>query len=335
MDKNQTTEYTNDTTTQTSSDWKQATGELNIKLVNDYLFRALLQKNNRVLKGVIASLLHMKMEDIQSVIIKNEIILGKHIPDKAFILDIRVLMNDNSIINLEMQVVDQCNWVERSMSYLCRCFDNLSKGDDYINAKPVVQIGLLDYTLFPDAPEFYASYYLMNEKSHKIYSDKLRISVVDLTHIDLATDEDKLYGIDHWARLFKSRTWEDLKMLAENNPIIDEAASTIYSISQDNILLEQIRARDEAIAHENYLRKQLEEHIRARDEAIAHENYLRKQLEQKDKQMEEHIRARDEAIAHENYLRKQMEEQTKQRQEDALLIESLRKEIEELRLNQK
>ena len=199
MDKNQTTEYTNDTTPQTSSDWKQATGEINIKLVNDYLFRALLQKNNRVLKGLIASLLHMEMEDIQSVIIKNEIILGKHIPDKAFILDIRVLMNDNSIINLEMQVVDQCNWVERSMSYLCRCFDNLSKGDDYINAKPVVQIGLLDYTLFPDAPEFYASYYFMNEKSHKIYSDKLRISVVDLTHIDLATDEDKLYGIDHWA----------------------------------------------------------------------------------------------------------------------------------------
>ena len=48
-------------------------------------------------------------------------------------------------------------------------------------------------------------------------------------------------------------------MLAENNPIIDEAASTIYSISQDSILLEQIRARDEAIAHENYLRKQMED----------------------------------------------------------------------------
>ena len=328
MDKNQTTEYINNATPQTSSDWKQATGELNIKLVNDYLFRALLQKNNRVLKGLIASLLHMEMEDIQSVTIQNEIILGKHIPDKAFILDIRVLMNDNSIINLEMQVVDQCNWVERSMSYLCRCFDNLVKGDDYINAKPVVQIGLLDYTLFPDAPEFYASYYLMNEKSHKIYSDKLRISVVDLTHIDLATDEDKLFGIDHWANLFKSRTWEELKVLAENNPIIDEAASTIYSISQDNILLEQIRARDEAIAHENYLRKQVEEHIRARDEAIAHENYLRKQ-------MEEHIRARDEAIAHENYLRKQMEDKDNQLIEKDSLIAKLLKENEELRRNQK
>ena len=103
-------------------------------------------------------------------------------------------------------------------------------------------------------------------------------------------------------------------MLAENNPIIDEAASTIYSISQDDILLEQIRARDEAIAHENYLRKQIEEQA---------------------KQMEEQIRARDEAIAHENYVRKQMEQKDKQLAEDALLIESLRKEIEELRRNQK
>ena len=103
-------------------------------------------------------------------------------------------------------------------------------------------------------------------------------------------------------------------MLAENNPIIDEAASTIYSISQDNILLEQIRARDEAIAHENYLRKQLEEHIRARDEAIAHENYVRKQMEQKDRQI--------------NVL-------SKQRDEDSLLIAKLLKENEELRRNQK
>ena len=40
---------------------------------------------------------------------------------------------------------------------------------------------------------------------------------------------------------------------------IDEAASTIYSISQDSIMLEKIRAREEAIAHENYMKKQLDE----------------------------------------------------------------------------
>ena len=117
-------------------------------------------------------------------------------------------------------------------------------------------------------------------------------------------------------------------MLAENNPIIDEAASTIYSISQDNILLEQIRARDEAIAHENYLRKQMEEHIRARDEAIAHENYVQKQMEKKDKQLDQQAKQL-------NQQSKQINVLSKQRDEDALLIAKLLKENEELRRNQK
>jgi hypothetical protein len=33
--------------------------------------------------------------------------------------------------------------------------------------------------------------------------------VLDLRQIDMATDEDKAYKLDYWARLFKARTWED------------------------------------------------------------------------------------------------------------------------------
>ena len=54
---------------------------------------------------------------------------------------------------------------------------------------------------------------------------------------------------------------------------IDEAASTIYSISQDSTKKEKIRAREEAIAHENYMKKQLKEQAR--------------QLDEKDKQLDE------------------------------------------------
>ena len=62
---------------------------------------------------------------------------------------------------------------------------------------PVIHIGFLDYTLFPDAPEFYATNMLLNVKNHRIYNDKFRLSVVDLTQIELATEEDKTYQIDY------------------------------------------------------------------------------------------------------------------------------------------
>lgn len=36
----------------------------------------------------------------------------------------------------------------------------------------------------------------------------------ELNNEEFATEEDKAYGIDYWAKLFKSTTWEELKILA-------------------------------------------------------------------------------------------------------------------------
>ncbi len=242
----------------------QATGPLPVSMTNDYLFRALLQKNNHVLKGLICSLLHLKMNEVRSVVILNPIVLGEHIDNKDFIMDIRCLLNDDTMINLEMQVVNQLNWPERSLSYLCRSFDHLESGQDYNQAKAAIQVGILDFTLFAEEPEFYATYMMSNIKNHRIYSSKLRLSVLDLTHIELATKEDQLYHIDYWASLFKATTWEEIKMLAQKDGMIKEATDTIIQLTQD----EQIRQRCEARAdylywqkiEENY-KKELEEKV--------------------------------------------------------------------------
>jgi len=222
-----------------------ATGPVAIPLTNDYLFRALLQRNNNVLKGLLCSLLQMKEEQIQSVVITNPIILGEAIEDKDFFLDISVVLNNHTIINLEMQVINQHNWLERSLSYLCRCFDNLNKGMNYQDVKSAIQIGILDFTLFPEYPEFYATYQLLNVKTFTKYSDKLRLSVLDLSQIPLATEEDKACGLDHWAALFKATTWEEIKMLAQNDKYINEACETIYQLTQEERISLQCEARED------------------------------------------------------------------------------------------
>jgi len=38
----------------------------------------------------------------------------------------------------------------------------------------------------------------------------------------MATEEDKDYQIDYKARLFKAKTWEEIKMLAENSEYLQE-----------------------------------------------------------------------------------------------------------------
>ena len=119
------------------------------------------------------------------------------------------------------------------MSYICRSYDNLNRGGKYKDAKPVIHIGFLDFSLEGAEPEFYATYKLANVKTGQIYSDNVTLCVVDLNKTELATDEDKKYGIDKWAKLFKAKTWEAVKMLAEEDVYINEASKTIYELCAD------------------------------------------------------------------------------------------------------
>ena len=232
--------------------WKNLTGALPVEMTNDYLFRALLQSDNETLKALLASVLRMDISDIESARITNEIPLGSHVDSKEFIMDVNVGLNDRANINLEMQVIKETWWSDRSLSYICRSFDNLNKGAPYDMAKPVRQVAFCDFTLFNEAPEFYAVYKVLNEKHPEVvYSDKLIITNIDLNRIDLATDEDRFYKTDEWARFFKAETWEDMKMLAEGNTTMNRAISGIWQLTDDDIIREQCRAREEWIINDN------------------------------------------------------------------------------------
>ena len=101
-------------------------GKLPYTMTNDYMFRAVLQKNTYALKGFLYALLSLPDGSIQNVEILNPIQLGETINDKTCVLDIKIRLNLNQIINIEMQVHDLGNWPERSVTYLCRSFDQLN-----------------------------------------------------------------------------------------------------------------------------------------------------------------------------------------------------------------
>lgn len=90
-------------------DLDTVTGPVAVRITNDYLFHAPLQSNDKVLNSLIRSLLHLTPEEITAAEIANCIELGAAIDEKEFILGIKVHMNSNITINLEMQVINQHN----------------------------------------------------------------------------------------------------------------------------------------------------------------------------------------------------------------------------------
>ena len=245
--------------------FQNAAGKIDYTLMNDYMFRAVMQKSQNVLRGLICSLLHLNPQTVKSVAILNPIELGKAFDDKTFVLDIKVLLDNAAVINLELQVIQQSFWCNRSLSYLCCIFNNLEKGEDYSQIKPAYHISIVDFSPFPDYPEFYAANKMMNIKKHYIYNDNFTLNVLDLNQIELATSEDKAYKIDYWAKLFKAKTWEDLKMLAQKDDIFEETCETIYNLNQDDVARYWCEAREEG----QRILRTYESLIKADKEALA------------------------------------------------------------------
>ena len=62
------------------------TGVIQYNMTNDYMFRYILQKNEKVLRGLISALLHLKPEEIVSVEIQTQLICLKTSPEKTLYL---------------------------------------------------------------------------------------------------------------------------------------------------------------------------------------------------------------------------------------------------------
>ncbi len=61
----------------------------------------------------------------------------------------------------------------------------------------------------------------------------MRLSVLHLNRTDMATEEDIKYSRHFWARFFNVKTWEEMFQLAENNPVVAEAAKSIYRVTAE------------------------------------------------------------------------------------------------------
>lgn len=257
--QNYQTNLSTDVSGITLESYLNATGKIRYTMTNDYMFNVIF-RNTDILTELLCSLLDLNKEQIRSVEIKNSLLSGDTGLEKAFILDINISLNDNTLINIEMQVNNLGDWFDRSLSYLCRSFDQLYHGEDYSSTKSVLHIGILDFNIFPARPEFYSSYKLMNVKNHQIYNDKFELRVLQLKHADLATQKDIDCGLAHWAALFKASTWEEIKMLAHEKPVFDTVAQTLYKSNADEQIRYACQVREEYEFQMKRRQQQLDEY---------------------------------------------------------------------------
>ena len=214
----------------------------------DFAFKEIMA-NETARIGFLAAVLELNPESIKETVILNTFLRREHEDDKQGILDVRLRMDNEAEIDIEIQLSELNIWADRSLFYLAKMFtEQIKPGESYRLLKKCVSISILDFVLFKDEANFYSCFHIMEDTRHFRYTDKMEFHVIELPKLPVKEDYSKL---ELWAKFINAEKKEEFDMLAEKDSYIDSAYRQLQIISQDEQMRMEYEAREKAMRDYN------------------------------------------------------------------------------------
>lgn len=224
----------------------------------DYAFKEIMT-NEKARIGFLSAVLRIKPEDIRKTQILNTNLRKEHEDDKLGILDVRILMNDDTETDIEIQLAEQKVWANRSLFYLSKMYvEQIAAGQDYTVFKKCVSISVLDFDLFIGETEFYSCFHIREDNRNFIYTDKMELHVIELPKLSKELKND-CSSLELWARFINAEKKEEFDMLAQRDSYIASAYGQLQMVSQDREKRLEYEARQKAIWDYNQMMREAEE----------------------------------------------------------------------------
>ena len=236
----------------------------------DFAFKEIMT-DEKARTGFLSAVLKINPEDIKETQILNTNLRKEHEDDKQGILDVRLLLNNDSEIDIEIQLSQLKVWAERALFYLAKMYtDQIAPGQSYKVFKKCINISILDFELFPDETEFYSCFHIREDTRSFIYTDKMEFHLIELPKLPKELKEDSS-DIELWAKFINAERKEEFDMLAQKNKYIESAYKRLQVISQDRQKRLEYEAREKAILDHNQMMLEAEERGEERGRELAEE----------------------------------------------------------------
>ena len=221
-----------------------------MKPIIDFAFKEIMT-DEKARIGFLSAVLKLKPEEIKETYILNPYLDKVHEEDKLGILDVRILMNNDTEIDTEIQLSEMRIWTNRALFYAAKMFtDQIEQGQKYDVLKKCVSISILDFDLFKDQKEFYSSFHIREDTRNFLYTEKMEFHVIELPKLPEELKENSS-DVELWAKFINAEREEEFDMLAKQNPYIESAYKKLQIISQDKEKRLEYEAREKAIRDYN------------------------------------------------------------------------------------
>lgn len=219
----------------------------------DIIFQAIFGEvgSENITKDFLEKILKRKIEKIS--LDKNPILRRELKDDKLGVLDIVTELEGKEKCNIEMQLIDKNNIIERMLYYWSKMYTRQIKaGDDYNKLEKTIVILIADFNIKGlEEVEYHSTWKIIETNSVKklILTDKFEFDIIELSKINGREDEkDQLLD---WLIFLENPESERVIRKMEENENLKEAVEKLDRISEDEKMQRIIELREKAIRDEH------------------------------------------------------------------------------------
>lgn len=154
------------------------------------------------------------------------------VDDKIGILDVRVITERGTHINIEIQLINRYNMINRTLFYWSRLYSSqIKKGENYKNLNKTITINILNFN-YIDSRKYHTTYHLYEDDEKTILTDILEIHFVELPKF--IEENPKLNNsLNRWLAFLTKPEKGILEVVEMGEPAIRKAITVLDMLSRD------------------------------------------------------------------------------------------------------
>ena len=235
----------------------------------DFVFKKIFgsEEHPEILISFLNAVLKPK-KPIVSVEIKNSDLEKEYIEDKFSRLDVKALTSNKEIINIEIQLKNEYNMIQRNLYYWSKLYEEqLSEGDRYDKLSRTVCINILDFKYLKN-DRFHNGYRLKEIETNEELTDLQEIHFIEIPKLKRFESTEEIVDLlEGWVEFLRDPESEVIRKLEMSNKEIREAKDELYRLSRNSkerelSYLREKSLRDEISALANAKEKGLKEGLK-------------------------------------------------------------------------
>ena len=198
----------------------------------DFVFKNIFgsPKHPKILISFLNAALKPKNK-ITDVEIKGTDLEKQFIDDKYSRLDVKATTNNNEIINIEIQLKNEYNMIQRSLYYLSKMYEEqLGEGEDYSKLNRTVCINILNFK-YLKTEKFHSAYRLKELESNEELTDIIELHFIEIPKLSKDSDEKDMLMV--WTEFLRDPESEKVRSLEMSIEEIREAKDELVRMSND------------------------------------------------------------------------------------------------------